>query len=103
MLIGISAVQATADLVSYQRTGSGLPMYPHGRPDPATLINMGFYDPATMWSDSQKRYLEGGPKPSSLLRDLQGVSNQIPQWVWLAAGGTLLVLGLMAMRKKTST
>lgn len=100
MLIGIGAVQTTADLVSYQRTGSGLPMYPHGRPDPATLINMGFYDPQNLWSPAQKQYLSGGKKPSTILRDLQGVSNQVPQWTWLAAGGVLVVLGLMAMKRR---
>lgn len=100
MLIGIGAAQATADLVSYQRTGSGLPMYPHGHPDPSTMINMGLYDPNNFWSEPQKQYLDGGQKPSTVLRDLQGVSNQVPQWAWLTAGGLLVLLGLRALLKK---
>jgi hypothetical protein len=99
MLIGIGAAQTVADLVSYQRTGSGLPMFPHGHPDPATMINMGAYSPDSFWTEGQKRYLEGGQRPSTLLRDLQGVSNQIPRWAWLAAGGAFVLLGILALRR----
>ena len=99
MLIGIGAAQNTADLVEFQRTGSGMPMYPHGHPDPATMISMGLYDPTQHWPQDQLAYLSGGPRPSTFRRDLQGASNQIPQWAWLAAGGVLVALGLLSLRK----
>lgn len=99
MLVGIGAAQNTADLVEYQRTGNGMPMHPHGHPDPATLINLGVYDPADHWTPAQLRYLQSGKKTSTLVRDLQGVSNQIPQWAWLTAGGFFILLGILAFQR----
>lgn len=80
----------TAELVTYQQKGSALPMFPHGHPDPATLVSQGLYDPAVHWTE----------KPSALRRDLQGVSNSIPQWAWLSFGGLFLVLGIVAYRRQ---
>ena len=99
MLIGIGAVPQTAtQLVDFQRTQSTLPMFPHGHPDPATLINAGAYNPHDEWSRDELAYIEGGAAPSSFGRDLQGVSNQIPQWVWLTAGGLFAILTIWAYR-----
>jgi disulfide bond formation protein DsbB len=101
MLIGIGAAQSTAELVEFQRTGRGMPMHPHGHPDPSTTISMGLYDPAQHWPQDQLAYISGGPRPSTFKRDLQGVSNQIPQWAWLVAGGAFIVLGIMSFRKSS--
>jgi len=100
VLIGIGAVpQTTAEYVEFQRTmKTGLPMFPSGHPDPATLINAGVYDPAASWSAAQASYLQGGKKPSTFLRDLRGASNQVPSWGWLAVGGVFLLLGYLSYR-----
>ena len=94
MLQGLGAAQITADIVGYQRQGSGLPMHPHGHPDPTTLINIGLYDPDEEWPNAQYNYIHHNKEPSTLVRDLQGVSNQIPQWAWVAAGALLVGLGI---------
>jgi hypothetical protein len=62
----------------------------HGRPDPATLVKMGYYDPIAEMPASQAKYARGGDKPGTFFRDLQGVSNQVPWYVWTLAGvGTM--------------
>jgi hypothetical protein len=102
MLIGIGAVQSAADkaaLVAFQNRGGGLPMYPHGHPDPATLINMGKYKPLDHWPESQVAYLAGGEKPGTFLRDVSGVFNQVPRWAWFTLGGLSLVLSGLAYRR----
>lgn len=102
MLIGIGAVRTTAELVDFQRiaSGKGMTIHPHGHPDPTTMITLGVYNPEEHWTNAQRDYISGGSRPSTLGRDLQGVSNQIPQWAWLLAGGTLLALGYLSFRKK---
>ncbi len=100
MLIGIGAVPSTTtEYVTFQQTPKGLPMFPHGHPDPATLINAGVYDQKSNWSAAQLAYIEGGSKPSTFGRDLQGVSNQVPRWIWISAGGVFVALGIMAYRQ----
>lgn len=95
MFRGVGETASVAELVEYQRSGGGqLPMYPHGHPDPVTLINQGAYSPDEMWTNDQFNYIHHGMKPSSFVRDLQGVSNQIPQWAWLVTGTLLLGLGV---------
>lgn len=95
MLFGLGAVQSTAEIVGFQRTQQvapgGWPMRPHGHPDPSTLIMMGAYDPNTMWPDHA---------PSPLFRDVQAVSNQVPQWAWLVAGGALVIIAAVLYNKE---
>ncbi len=95
MLFGLGAVQSTAEIVGFQRSQEvlpgGWPMRPHGHPDPSTLITMGAYDPSSMWPNY---------KPASIVRDAQTISNQVPQWIWLAAGGVLLVAAVVAYNKE---
>lgn len=103
MLVGIGGVQSAAEkaaLVAFQQSGTGpLPMAPHGHPDPNTLINMGKYDPMEHWPNSQVQYLTTGQEPGTFLRDLSGVSNQVPRWAWFAVGGVFLVLSGLSYRK----
>jgi len=106
MLIGLGAVQSAADkaqLIEFQSRGGGLPMLPHGHPDPATLINMGRYTPLEHWPESQVAYLSGGEHPSTFGRDVSGVFNQVPRWGWFALGGTFLVLSGLAYRRHKKT
>ena len=102
MLKGLGAAQITAEIVGFQRKGAGLPMHPHGHPDPTTLINMGLYDPNEHWSKAQLNYIQGGSRPNSFTRDLQGVSNQIPQWAWLAAGVVFAGVGIYFYNKEAN-
>jgi hypothetical protein len=39
---------------------------------------------------SQVAFLKGGARPGTFFRDLQGVSNQVPRYVWLLGGATCL-------------
>jgi hypothetical protein len=96
---------STVDLVSYQSKSpaSAMPMYPHGHPDPATLVSQGLYDPLAQWSSKQSDYLRGGSAPSTIRRDLQGISNSVPQWAWLSLGGLFLVMGIVAYRRQRKT
>jgi len=73
-------------------------MDPHGHPDPTTMINRGRYNPLEEWPRRQVQYLEGGPKPGTFFRDLQGVSNQVPRWAWLVSGGAFLLFATVAYR-----
>jgi len=34
----------------------------------------------------QVAFLKGGSRPGTFLRDLQGMSNQVPRYVWLLGG-----------------
>lgn len=101
MLQGLGTAQITAEIVGFQRKGEGLPMHPHGHPDPTTLINMGLYDPSGEWKNSQLSYIQGGSRPNTFGRDLQGVSNQLPQWAWIAAGVLFTGLGIYAYNKSS--
>lgn len=83
-----------------QRKGGGpLPMMPSGHPDPATLINLGYYDPLDHMSHAQVQYLEGGEYPSHLGRDFAGALNQVPRWAWLTLGGGMLIMAYVAYRR----
>jgi hypothetical protein len=68
-------------------------MFPNGHPDPPTLINLGYYDPVEELPAAQRRYVEGGDRPSTFFRDLGTASNQVPQWGWIALGAGLLLFG----------
>lgn len=78
----------------------GFPMSPHGHPDPATLINLGYYDPIAESSPKQRAYLQGGEKPGTFGRDLAGAANQVPWWAWIAVGVGLMGLGYASWRRR---
>jgi hypothetical protein len=85
----------------FQQTGMGaLPMYPTGEPDPATLINAGYYDPLQYLPRAQVQYLQGGARPGSFWRDVGVASNQIPQWIWIGLGVGLCGLGYWTYRNR---
>jgi len=87
-------------LPSYQQVGRGaLPMFPTGQPDPATLINLGYYDPLQDMPMRQRVYLEGGERPGTFWRDLGVAGSQVPQWAWLAIGALALGLAYWSHRK----
>lgn len=89
-------------LAPYQQ-GSSAPliMHPTGQPDPATLINLGHYDPRDYLPRAQRTYLEGGARPGTFFRDLGTASNQVPQLVWLLVGSGLVALGYYVYRKQS--
>ena len=103
MLVGIGDLQNAsqrATLIAYQQSGKGaLPMAPHGHPDANTSINQGKYRLLDNLPDSQVDYLTTGEEPGTFLRDLGGVSNQLPRWSWFVMGGTCLLLGGLAYRR----
>jgi hypothetical protein len=80
---------------AYQSGGRGVyPMQATGHPDPATLANLGYYDPLALMDPAQADWVTGkDSKPGTYLRDLAGATNQVPQWAWLATGALLLGLG----------
>jgi hypothetical protein len=73
-------------------------MYPTGRPDPATLINLGYYDPIEQLTSSQRAYLEGTGEQGTFWRDLATASNQVPRWAWVVLGALFVGMGYMAYR-----
>lgn len=91
----------SASMVSFQ-AAAGVGAYrmdPHGHPDPTTMINQGRYDPLEQWPRRHTQYLvDGGEKPGTFFRDLQGVSNQVPRWAWFVTSGTFLIFGAVAYR-----
>jgi hypothetical protein len=93
--------QTMASMTVFQDSGQGaLAMYPTGQPDPATLINLGYYDPIEDMPRKQRDYLEGGERPSTFLRDLGTASNQVPQWIWIALGVFFTGLAYYTYRKR---
>lgn len=88
-------------LAAYQQSkGAGpLQVFPSGHPDPATLINLGYYDPLDHMSHNQVEYLQGGEYPSSFGRDVAGAFNQVPRWAWLGLGAGFLVMAYVSYRK----
>lgn len=91
---------ATAGAVlAFQQTGKGqFPMTPTGHPDPATLVNLGYYAPTdaltTPWAD----YLAGGDKPGHFWRDLRTSIDQVPRWAWGTVAVAFGAFGYMAYR-----
>jgi hypothetical protein len=88
-------------LAPFQQSGMGaLPMHPTGEPDPATLINAGYYNPLDYLSRAQVEYLQGGAAPGTFWRDLGVASNQVPQWVWIGLGVGFVGLGYWTYRSR---
>jgi len=94
--------ETLAAMSTYQGRNQGeLQMHVTGTPDPATLINLGYYDPLSELPRRQAEFLSGdGPQPTTLWRDLATLSNQVPQWIWLLMGGGMLAVGYYVHRKK---
>lgn len=72
-------------LIAFQQTAKGqaYAMDPNGHPDPATLVNLGYYAPADVFTQEWTDYLSGGPKPGHFGRDLRASIDQVPRWAWV--------------------
>lgn len=90
------------EIAKFQREDNDIQTHPHGHPDPSTLIGMKLYNPDQSWPRKQQKYILTGKKPGQLARDLQGASNQVPQWVWVAAGVFFLGYGIYSFKSKKS-
>jgi hypothetical protein len=72
-------------LLAYQQSAKGATygMDPNGHPDPATLVNLGYYAPADLFTEEWASYLAGtGKKPGHFGRDLRASIDQVPRWAW---------------------
>jgi hypothetical protein len=90
-----------AAISTYQgRQGGELEMHITGSPDPATLINLGYYNPVDELPRRYASFLEGSTdQPSTLGRDLATLSNQVPQWIWIVSGIGMLGVGYYIYRR----
>lgn len=80
-------------LVAYQHRAATYTMSPDGHVDPATLANLGYYDPAQLFADDLALSASGGAHPSTFVRDLETAIDQVPRWAW---GTTAVLFGLFA-------
>lgn len=71
-----------AVLAFQQRKGQPYPMDPTGRPDGATLANLGYFSPGEVFPAKWDDYLAGGEKPGTFARDLETALDQVPRWAW---------------------
>lgn len=94
-----------AALSTYQGRQHGeLAMHITGSPDPATLINLGYYDPIDELPRRHADFLAGrSDQPSTLGRDLATLSNQVPQWVWIVLGTGMFGVGYYIYRRNRKT
>jgi hypothetical protein len=90
-----------AALSTYQGRGKGeLKMHVTGVPDPATLINLGYYDPLLDLPRRHSDFLAGRQDaPTTFWRDLASMSNQVPQWIWIVAGVGMVGVGVYVYRQ----
>lgn len=90
-----------AAVAAYQGSGRGeLDMHVTGLPDPATLINLGYYDPLDELPARQVDFLLGRTtEPSTIWRDTATMSNQVPQWIWIVFGGVFVGTGYYLYRR----
>jgi len=74
-------------LLAYQQSGRGAyPMSSSGHADPATLANLGYYEPLEAFPGGMREYLAGtGEKPGTFMRDVGTAIDQVPRWAWGAA------------------
>lgn len=86
-------------VLAFQQRGKGTyPMDPHGHPDPATLLNIGYYAPGDIFPARWEDYLEGGEKPGTFMRDIDTAIDQVPRWVWGTMGAAFGIFAWMAWR-----
>jgi len=72
-----------AALRTYQQRGHGeYPMNATGRPDPATLLNLGYYVPEESFPSAQRAFLATGEAPGTFMRDVGTAIDQVPRWAW---------------------
>ena len=87
-------------MLAYQQAGHGaFPMDANGHPDPATLLNLGYYVPADVFTDDWMGYLRGdGSKPGHFGRDLRASIDQVPRWAWATVAVAFGAFAYMAYR-----
>jgi hypothetical protein len=89
----------TGALLAYQQAGKGaLPMAANGHPDPATLLNLGYYAPGDVLTQDWLDYLSGGTKPGHFGRDLRASIDQVPRWAWTTVALAFGAFAYMAYR-----
>jgi hypothetical protein len=90
-----------AALARFQgQDGGELKMHVTGVADPATLINLGYYDPMDELPRKQAQYLAGDrDQPTTFWRDTATLSNQVPQWIWIVAGVAMTGFGYWVYRR----
>ena len=83
----------------YQSTHKGgYAMRATGHPDPATLANLGYFDPKEVFTAGWAGYLDGGEKPGTFGRDLKTSIDQVPRWAWGTLAAAFTVFAVMAYR-----
>jgi len=86
-------------MLAFQQTGKGaFPMDPHGHPDPATLLNLGYYAPGDVFTQGWVDYIAGGEKPGHFGRDLRTAIDQVPRWAWATVAVAFGAFAYMAYR-----
>jgi hypothetical protein len=86
-------------VLAFQQGGSGTyPMQATGHPDPATLLNLGYYAPADVLAEDWLGYLNGGEKPGTFWRDVCASIDQVPRWAWATAAVGFGAFAYMAYR-----
>jgi hypothetical protein len=87
-------------ILAFQQTAKGTKyaMDPNGHPDPATLVNLGYYSPADVFTQGWADYLAGGPKPGHFGRDLRASIDQVPRWAWATVAVGFGIFAYMAYR-----
>ncbi len=66
------------------------PLNVNGVPDPNLLINLGVYNPETFLRPSHIDYLKNGKPLNNFTNGIRVSSNQVPNWVWITMGVTLI-------------
>src|SRR5258706_5905490 len=88
-------------VLAYQQSGKAqYPMDPNGHPDPATLVNLGYYAPPDVFTDDWSAYLSGGTKPGHFGRDLRTSIDQVPRWTWFTLAGVFGAFAYIAWKRE---
>jgi hypothetical protein len=85
-------------ILAYQHRTGQYPMDAHGHPDPMTLVNLGYYAPADIFTPPWADYLAGGSKPGSFVRDIETAIDQVPRWAWITVAASFSLFSYMAWR-----
>jgi len=81
-------------LRDFQRRGHGdYPMSASASPDPASLLNLGYYVPDESFPAAQRAFLATGEHPGTFMRDVGTAIDQVPRWAW---GVGTVAFGLFA-------